>query len=357
MEYKFSDRISNLKPSAIREILKATADPAIIPFAAGNPAPDAFPVDAVKEITNEIFETNPIGALQYSITEGYPKLLESLKNLLKTRYNIGGEGDQIITVSGAQQGVELLCKVLCNEDDVVICELPSFIGSLNSFRSLKTRLAGVPLEDDGVNLDILEDTLKKEKNARFIYLIPNFQNPTGKTMSLEKRKAVYALAKKYGVFILEDNPYGDLRFSGEDVPSIKSMDEDGIVIYLGSFSKVLALNLRVGYVCAPSPIVQKMVVAKQGEDVHTAILSQMICDSFLRKYDFDTHINRLRDIYRKKAKLMLDGLDKGFGGKVEFTRPEGGLFLWCTLPDGADMMGFCKEAVENKVAVVPAQPL
>ena len=353
MQYTFSDKIATLQPSAIREILKFTADPEVIPFAAGNPAPEAFPTGLVAEITSSIFAEKPIAALQYSITEGYPPLRAQLKDMIRTRYQVGREFDELIIVSGAQQGVELATKVLCNEGDTVICEKPSFIGSLNSFKSYNVNLVGIELQDDGLDIDALEAALKANKNVRFIYLIPNFQNPSGKTMSLEKRKAAYALAKRYGTMILEDNPYGDLRFEGEDIPAVKSFDEDGIVLYCGSFSKILSPGLRVGFVCAPSPVVQKMVVAKQAADVHTGILSQMICAEFLTRVDFNEHIKHLREIYRKKCALMLSGMDASFGGKVEYTRPQGGLFLWCTLPKGADMMGFCTEAVHRKVAVVP----
>ncbi len=353
MQYTFSDKISTLQPSAIREILKYTADPTVVPFAAGNPAPEAFPVELIGEITADILSREPIAALQYSFTEGYPPLRELLKKMLKERYGIGRDTDELIAVSGAQQGIELACKVLCNEGDVIICEKPSFIGSLNSFKSYNAKLVGIELEEDGIDLNKLEDALKYNNNVRFIYVIPNFQNPSGRTMSLAKRRAVYSLAKKYGTLILEDNPYGELRFAGEHLPSIKSFDEDGIVVYCGSFSKILSPGLRVGFVSAPNQVVQKMVVAKQASDVHTAILSQMICARFLTLVNFEEHVARLREIYRKKCALMLGLMDKGFAGKVSYTRPEGGLFLWCTLPEGADMMGFCTEAVQRKVAVVP----
>lgn len=193
---------------------------------------------------------------------------------MKEKHNIGTENDELIITSGAQQIMDLAAKSLCNEGDVVICEAPSFIGSLNSFRSYNAKLVGVPVESDGINTDILEDKLKTENNVKFIYVIPNFQNPSGVTMSLEKRRKVYNLAKKYGVLILEDNPYGELRYSGEHLPSIKSFDTDGIVIYSGSFSKVVSPGMRVGWCVAPNPIIQKMVVCKQGQDVHTNIWSQ-----------------------------------------------------------------------------------
>ena len=237
MEYTFSDKISNLQPSAIREILKATADPEIIPLAAGNPAPDAFPVEEVQKIASDILATNPVGALQYGVTEGYQPLRDTIAKWMKDKENIGREFDSVLITSGATQIMDLVTKVLCNEGDTVICEEPSFIGSLNCFRSYGCKLKGVPVEADGMDIDALEKTLSETDNAKFIYTIPNFQNPSGATMSLEKRKRLYALAKQYGVIILEDNPYGDLRVTGENVATIKSMDEDGIVVYAGSFFK------------------------------------------------------------------------------------------------------------------------
>ena len=353
MEIQYADRIKDLKASAIREILKFTADPSVISFAAGNPAPEAFPVKEIAEITADIFAKQPIAALQYSVTEGYPALRSRLTAFVKEHYNIGRTFDDLVIMSGAQQGIELTCKVLCNEGDAVICETPSFVGSLNSFKSFNAKLIGVPVEDGGLSIEKLEKALKENPRTKLIYLIPNFQNPSGTCMSLEKRKAVYALAKQYGVLILEDNPYGDLRFSGEDIPSIKSFDEDGIVIYCGSFSKVLAPGLRVGYLIADKELVQKVVVGKQAADVHTNILAQMICEQYMAKYDMDAHIQALKAIYRKKCNLMLNCIEKHFNPAVSHTVPEGGLFLWCTLPDGVDMMKFCADAVQNKVAVVP----
>lgn len=355
MDYKFSDRMDGLKASAIREILKFTADPSVISFAAGNPAPEAFPIEAVKKITDDILTKNPIGALQYSISEGYTPLRDRLKADLKARHNIGKEFDELIITSGAQQGIELSCKVLCNPHDTVICENPSFIGSLNSFRSYDVNLVGVEVESDGISIDGLEIALKANPDAKIVYLIPNFQNPTGITMSLEKRKACYDLCLKYGVNILEDNPYGELRFSGTDIPSIKSLDTDGIVIYCGSFSKVLAPGLRVGYVCAPDAIIQKIVVCKQVSDVHSNIMAQMICDGFMEQYNFEEHLQHLRKIYKNKCSLMIECLTKELNHKTTFTKPEGGLFIWCTLPDNVNMMEFCKRAVQNKVAVVPGE--
>lgn len=352
-EYAFASRMGGLQASVIREILKFTVDPTVISFAAGNPAPEAFPTERIEAITEDILKNNPVAALQYSISEGYPKLREILKADLKARHGIGRDFDDLIITSGAQQAIELCCKVLCNPGDTVLVEKPSFIGSLNSFKSYEANLAGIELEADGVNLEQLERALCENKNIRFFYIIPNFQNPSGVTTSLEKRRAVYELCKKHNVMIVEDNPYGELRFAGEDIPSIKSFDEDGIVLYCGSFSKVLSPGLRVGYLCAPSPVIQKVVVCKQVSDVHSNILAQMICAEYMNRYDFAEHLAHLREIYRKKSSLMLSELKKQMNPRITWNEPQGGLFIWGCLPEGTDMMAFCQKAVQSKVAVVP----
>ena len=353
MEYKISDKFQTMKPSAIREIFKSLGTPGAISFSGGNPAPDSFPVKEFAQISAEIFEKSPVAALQYSVTEGYPKLRELAAARLKNRFGIGGEHDTTIITTGGQQAIELSCRVLCNEGDVVIAENPSFIGALNAFRACGAKLVGVELEDDGISLSGLEDALKANPNTKMIYLIPTFQNPAGTTTSLEKRKAIYALAQKYDTLIFEDNPYGELRFAGEEVPTIKSMDTDGRVIYGGSFSKVLSAGMRVGFLCANEALVAKIVVAKQIEDVHTNIFFQMICAEYITRYDFDAHIREIQDLYRKKCALMLECLDREMPDCVKYTRPEGGIFLWCTLPDSVDMPAFVKAAVKELVFVVP----
>lgn len=353
MEYSFSDRVNSLKPSAIREIFKYAADPEVVSLSAGNPAPDAFPAKEIAEISADLLSRRPVDALQYGLTEGYTPLRDYLKKYMKDKYGIGSENDRLIITSGAQQVMDLAAKSLCNEGDVVICEAPSFIGSLNSFRSYNARLVGVPVEPDGINTEILEEKLKTEKNVRFIYVIPNFQNPSGVTMSLEKRKKVYSLAKKYGVMILEDNPYGELRYFGENVPAIKSLDTDGIVMYAGSFSKVISPGMRVGWCVAPNPVIQKMVVCKQGQDVHTNMWSQIVIHEYVTKYDFEEHLNYLRELYRKKARFMMDLLDEHLAPYITYDKIDGGLFIMCKLPDNINMLDFCKEAVKRKVCVVP----
>ena len=353
MQYQFSDKMVAVKPSAIREILKMSTDPNLISFAAGNPAPDAFPSKEVAEITAKVLAEDPVSVLQYSITEGYPPLRQAMKQMMREHYHVGNDQDELLIVSGAEQACDLFSKVILNEGDVVLAEDPSFVGALNSFRSYGAKLVGIPMEEDGLDLAELEKALQTYEKIKFIYLIPNFQNPTGITMSWAKRKAVYELAVKYNILILEDNPYGDLRIKGESVPAIKTLDKTGHVVYMGSFSKVIAPGLRVGYTVAPQEISQKMAIGKQVADVHTTILAQYICERYVAVYDLLAHIEDLKKIYKRKTELMLGEMDKHFNPKVAYTRPEGGLFIYCTLPGGVDSIPFCQEALKRGVAVVP----
>lgn len=353
MEYIISDKMNSLKPSAIREIFKYASDPQVITLAAGSPAPEALPVDRIREITGRVLETEITAALQYSQSEGHPPFREALLDYLR-KDGIAKDTDRIMITSGAQQCMDLVAKTLCNEGDAIICEDPSFIGSLNTFRSYNANLVGVPMEQDGICLDALEEALKSTKNARFIYLIPNFQNPTGITMSAEKRKAVYRLAQQYNLLILEDNPYGDLRFEGDPIPTIKSLDTEGRVLYAGTFSKILSPGIRVGYLLAPEGIFGKLTVAKQCTDVHTSMLAQLLCHHFLTETDMPEHLKSISKIYAHKCGLMLQTMEALFPKSVRYTRPQGGLFIWASLPDAMDSTDFVTRLVrEKKVCVVP----
>lgn len=353
MEYRFSDRVLTLKPSAIREIFKYAADPTYISLSAGNPAPEAFPAEALAGISAKLMAENPILALQYSTTEGYPPLRAHLTEYMRTHHNVGRDFDDILITSGAQQIMDLFTKSVVNEGETILCEAPSFIGSLNDFRSYRANLVGIPMDTDGMNMEALEAALKTEKNVKFIYTIPNFQNPSGITMSLEKRKTLYALAKQYGVMILEDNPYGDLYYTGEPLPTIKSFDEDGIVLYAGSFSKVISPGMRVGYAIGPKPVLQKMTVCKQGQDVHTNIWSQVLCHRFMTEFDYDAHLAGLRALYTEKRRLLLGLMEKNLAPHITWDPFDGGLFAWCHLPQGVDMNAFVQKALSKKVCVVP----
>ena len=353
MEYIFSDALASLKPSAIREIFKSLSDPSIISFAAGNPSPLSFPSKDLGEIAADIFENHATAALQYSITEGYPALRTAVADRLSRIFGIGREFDTTIITSGGQQGLELTCRALCNPGDVVLCENPSFIGALNAFRAVGAKTVGIPLHEDGIDPADLEKALAEYPNTKMIYLIPTFQNPAGITTSAEKRRAIYEIARRHSVVILEDNPYGELRFAGEEIPTIKSFDTEGLVIYCSSFSKILSAGMRVGFVVAPEEVAAKMVVAKQSEDVHTNQFFQMLCYKFMTECDLDAHIAMIRQVYGRKCRLMLDCLEKELPASVTFTRPEGGLFIWVTLPDGVDATAFLKACMAQKLMIVP----
>lgn len=352
MNYDFSDKVKDMQPSAIREIFKFLSDPNMISLAAGNPSAASFPIEKIRAISEQIFLTCPVDALQYSVTEGYAPLRAQVAQRLKERFSIGTDYDDVIITTGGQQGIDLTAKVLCNEGDTVICENPSFIGALNAFRSYNTKLVGVDVEPDGINVEMLEKALRENPRTKLIYLIPTFQNPSGVTMSYEKRRAVMALAEKYNTVILEDNPYGELRFDGEDVPTLKSMDTNGRVLYCSSFSKILSAGMRVGFVCGNRELIQKIVVVKQVNDVHTNIFFQMLASKFIEIYGLDEHIASIRALYRAKSSLMVGELEKNFGDTLTFVRPQGGLFIWCTLPEGYDSALFTRRALENMVAVV-----
>lgn len=349
---KFSDKVKHLEASSIREIFKLLAKPGIISFAGGAPDPNLFPKEEFAKIAKEILETEGNTALQYGITEGYAPLREWVKERLVGQ-GILKTDDDVIIVSGGQQGIDLASKSLINPGDGVVCEEPSFIGGLNCFRSYNAELFSVPMESDGLDTDALEALLNKHKNIKILYTISTFQNPSGITSSLEKRKKILELAEKYDIMVYEDNPYGELRFSGDDVPTMKSMDKEGRVIYFGSFSKILAPGMRLGFTSAKSELLERMVICKQTQDVHTNVLSQMIAYRFVTKYSIDEHIAKLRKAYGKKCKLMMDTMDKYFPETVTHTCPEGGLFLYCTMPDGFDSKELMKKALERNVAFVP----
>ncbi|MBQ9531067.1 MAG: PLP-dependent aminotransferase family protein [Eubacterium sp.] len=342
-----------MKPSATREILKVTSQPGMIAFAGGSPDTDAFPCEEVKKLSSQILGENPVSALVYGVSEGYEPLRNNVKRWLYKTKNINFSNSDLIITSGGTQVMDLTTRVLTSKGDTIICEEPSFIGSLNCFRSHGCNIVGVGIDDDGMNIEKLERAIKENPDARFIYTIPNFQNPGGTTLSLEKRRKMYELAKKNNIIILEDDPYGDLRTAGEGLPSIKSMDTDGIVIYAGSFSKILAPGIRVAYAVVPSEIIPAFTIAKQVSDVHTGVLNQMIVSRWFDEYNVDFHIKEIQKIYRRKLNLMCDCLDKYCSDFIKYVRPEGGLFIWAKLDDKIDMMQYVKKLLEYRVAVVP----
>lgn len=347
----FSNRTAGLQGSAIREMFKLLGDPEIISFSGGAPAPSLFPGEQLAEISAKILRDNPSVALQYGVTEGYAPLREQIKARMEKFGNIK-DGDGVLVTSGGQQALDLCFKTLINEGDNVAVEKPSFIGGLNSLRSYGAKLHGVPVKSSGIDTDALEELLKHTK-IKLLYTITTFQNPSGITMDLKTRKKILELAEKYDFYILEDNPYGELRFKGENLPTVKSLDTEGRVIYAGSFSKVLSAGMRIGWAVARKDIFEKMVICKQVSDVHTPVLTQMMAAKFFEEYSLDEHIEKSRKFYGKKCALMLDAMDRYFPDYCTYTRPEGGIFLWCTLPERFDTKKLLEVSIKNKVAFVP----
>lgn len=354
MEYRISNRMTGVKPSIIREILKQMSDPALISFAGGNPAADSFPVEEIAAISDKLLRESAVATLQYSITEGVPTARAAMRAFVNRKQGetVAHEADDLIVTTGSQQVMELVAKCLCDEGDIVAVESPAFLGSYNAFRSNGAVLAGVPMEDDGVDLCALEAVLAAPQKPKFFYCIPNFQNPTGVTMSLAKRKAVYELAVRYGVPVLEDDPYGAIRFAGQALPPIKSFDKAGAVVYAGSFSKVLCPGMRLAYCIGPRDFLAKLVVAKQADDVHTNVWAQRVCEAMLTQTDIDAHIARVQALYGGKARHMMACLDAKCP-QLTYKKPEGGMFLWAALPKGVSVPDFVAACLAKKLAVVP----
>ena len=353
MSFIESDRMRSVSGSIIRELFKLTAAPDMISFAGGNPSPDSFPTEEIAAIANDALLHRGVSMLQYGFTEGFPPLRETLKSYYLKKHGFPKETDELITCSGGQQAADLVSKVLLNEGDQVLCEELSFVGVLNTFRAYGAKLVGVRMEPDGMNIEDLEKKIQASPRAKLIYIIPNFQNPTGFTTSLAKRQAIYALAQRYDLMILEDDPYGELRYEGDFLPPLKSMDTDGRVVYGGSFSKTMAPALRVGFVVAEKALMKRLVVAKQTGDVHTATLTQEICYRYMAEHDFEGHLQDIRRLYAVKCKRMLDDMEQKFSPAVTFNRPQGGLFVTAFLPEGMDAWPFVQEGIARKVACVP----
>ncbi len=355
----YSVLASKMKASAIREILKLVQNPEVISLAGGMPDPATFPTEELNEVVKQILAKNSACALQYSSTEGLTELREFILSWLDEAREKAGL-DNIMITSGSQQGLDLVSKVLLNPGDTLIVELPSYLAALNAFRSYGGEMVGIPMDDEGMQINILEETLTKLKNdgkkVKFIYTISNFQNPAGVTMSLARRKKILEVAQKFEVFILEDNPYDKLRFEGEPIPSIYSLDNEGYVISLGTFSKILCPGLRLAWILGNKEIIEKLVIMKQATDLCTTVLNQLIAYEYCRQSDIDKNIKSNVEIYRRKRNAMLEALDKYFPVEVTWTKPQGGFFIVATLPEYIDTGEMFKEAIKENVAYVPGGP-
>jgi len=347
----YSERMGNVKSSAIRDILKLMARPGMISFAGGLPAPELFPVKEIAASADAVLKKYGATALQYSVTEGIMPLREKIAKMLgpdKKRLTV----ENVIITHGSQQALDLLSKVFIDNGSPVITENPSYLGALQSFQLFQAKVLAVPSDGSGINTSLLRDRLKKEK-PRFVYLMPNFQNPTGLSYSLERRKELAALAREYDVIIVEDDPYGALRFEGERMPSIFSLTKGGNVVYLSTFSKTIAPGLRVAYVAGDADLLKKLVIAKQGTDLQTNTFGQYIVNEYLESGHYQKHIDMVTQTYRERRDVMLAALERLFPKSVSWNKPSGGMFFWVRLPDGADAGVILNKCIEHNVAFVP----
>ena len=348
---KFASRFDNVTGSAIREIFKVLAKPNMISFAGGNPSVDALPDELCARLAKEVLENDGKRILQYGATEGYPPFLESLIQYLNKTYAFPADKSTVLPTTGSTAGMELVCKAMLNPDDTVLVESPTFLGNMQTLKLYQANLVPIASDDEGVIPEEVEKAAK-EHHPKLFYVIPNFQNPSGRTLSAERRKAIAQLAKKYGFLALEDDPYRELRYEGHHLPTIKEFDEDGYVVYMGSFSKIVSPGLRVGYLVAQQDILRKCAIGKQGTDLHTPNLNQAIVDQFLRQDLLAPHIQSILPGYQQKMDAMLRELES-FPEGTRYTRPEGGLFLFVEMPDGFNATELFGEAVEQGVAYVP----
>jgi 2-aminoadipate transaminase len=362
---RFAERTLGVKSSVIRELLKLTEQPEIISFAGGLPAPEVFPIARIEEATRRVLEERGQAALQYGTTEGYLPLREMLVRHM-ARYGIEVTPDNVLVTAGAQQALDLIGKLFLNPGDIVLTEEPTYLGAIQAFTAYQAQYITVPVDDEGLRTSDLETALRA--GPKFLYVLPNFQNPAGTTLSRSRRERLVELASHYGVPIVEDDPYGQLRYEGQHLPPLAKVAADveggaarrgsfrSGVLYLGTLSKVLAPGLRIGWVVGPAAVIGKLAQLKQGADLHTSTFTQMVAHEAVRGGFLDRHIPLIRQVYGERMRAMLLALERHFPPSVRWTRPQGGLFLWVTLPQGLDSERLLQEALLEKVAFVPGRP-
>ena len=361
--HRYANRTKTVKSSVIRELLKLTQRPEVISFAGGLPAPEVFPVARFQEACHHVLATQASIALQYGPTEGYRPLRELIVEQM-ARYGILATVDNVMITSGSQQALDLIAKLLINRGDRILTECPTYLGALQAFDLFGAEYVTVPIDDDGLQSSRLEEALRS--GPKFMYILPNFQNPGGVTLALERREELVSLSNKYGIPIIEDDPYGQLRYEGEHIPPLVVLDRLnlqrdnqyllGNVIYLSTFSKVLAPGLRLGWIVAPPDVISKLVQLKQSADLHTSSFAQMVAYEVARDGFVDEHVKLIRRVYKERRDAMLAALREYFPPEVTWTRPQGGLFLWVTMPDGVDSMRMLEAALRQNVAFVPGDP-
>lgn len=355
MKAELANRMHSVQKSEIRELLKLTEKPDIISFAGGLPDPNVFPVDELKEITSSVLEENGKEALQYAPTEGYTPLRKQVSKIMNEKYDSNFTEKNILMTCGSQQGLDLCGKVFLNEGDVILCESPTYLGAINAFKAYKPRFIEIPTDDNGMDVHMLEKVLKHEEKIKLVYVVPDFQNPTGRTWSLKRRQQFMALMSQYNIPIIEDNPYGDLRFEGIHMPSLSSLDRKGQVIFLGTFSKTFCPGLRLGWVAAENQMLKPYILLKQSLDLHTSSLSQRQLSKYLDRYDIEAHIDKIKMIYKRRRDLMIKTMKSTFSKEISFTEPHGGMFCWVTLPDGIDTSEILIKSIKEHVAFVPGE--
>ena len=353
MTVRFARRLEVMKASEIRELLKITQRAEVISFAGGLPAPELFPVQDLKDVAADVLLREGTRALQYSTTEGHPGLREQIARRMNRDLGTNYAASQILVTSGSQQGLDLTGKLFLDEGDEVLCESPTYIGAINAFRAYQPRFVDVPTDDEGMIPAELERCIAGARRPKFIYVIPTFQNPTGRTWTVERRRAVLDAAARHGLVVVEDDPYGQLCFEGTTPPSLASLARDVPVVYLGTFSKVFCPGMRIGWLAAPPAIYEKYVLGKQGLDLNTSTLGQYQLLAYLERFDLDAGIARIRDVYRRRRDAMLRTIEAEFPPGVSWTKPRGGLFLWVTLPADVSARDVLVAALERDVAFVP----
>lgn len=351
--YRLARRTSRLKASEIRELLKLTARPEIISFAGGLPAAELFPAAEMAEITRRVLETEGCKALQYSATEGDPTLRHHIAERMNHTQQTRVQSDGILITSGSQQGLDLTGKILLDPDDVVLCEGPTYLGAINAFAAYEPRFVEVDTDAEGMVPAALEQALAAHDRAKFIYAIPDFQNPTGRTWTLERRRALVELAARHNVPVIEDSPYAELRFEGEPLPALHAVDTHDNVVYLGTFSKTFCPGLRCAWLAAPPALFDQYVMAKQGTDLHTSTLIQRQVAGYLELHGLDDNIQKVIKTYRQRRDLMLEVFDAEMPAAVRYTRPAGGLFLWLEFPEHVNSRELLVKCLEKHVAIVP----
>lgn len=350
---RYAKRMKQLDSSDIGDLLKLISRPDIISFAGGLPAAELFPVEELKQAGMAVMDETGAVACQYSSSEGLPALREKIAQRMGDKNNIKTDAAHILMTSGSQQGLDFSARVFVDEGDVILVESPSYLGAINAFKACEPTFIEVPTDDGGMVMEELEKILETTENVKMIYVIPDFQNPTGRTWSLERREKFMEIVNKYEIPVVEDNPYGELRFEDENMPALKSMDTKGLVIFLGTLSKVMVPGFRLGWVCAEAEILAQYGRIKEGADLQTSTLTQLQANKFLEMYSLDDHVAKIKDVYRHRRNVMMDAMKEYFPAEAKFTYPNGGLFTWVELPEYMNTRDMAPQCIERKVAYVP----